>query len=333
MSEAQIIWIGIVFCLSQSAMFSGLNLAFFSLSRLDLEIEANTSARARRVLAMRRDSNFLLTTILWGNVSINVLLTLLTDSVMTGVLAFAVSTALITFFGEITPQAYFSRNSLKMASLLAPVLQIYQFILYPVAKPCARLLDLWLGQETPRFFQESAFRELLIKHSESNETDLDEVEGRGAANFLDVDDLNAWDEGELLHPSSVMNLPIDIDLPRFPDIARSPDDAFLVRLNASGEKWVVVTDKAGEPHLVVDADGFIRSALFGGESFNPYDHCHRPIIIRGERRSIAWVIRTLARGNNREETGVVDKDVILLWGDTPKIMTGADIFGRLLAGI
>ena len=31
-------WLGIVFCISQSACFSGLNLAFFSLSRMRLEI-------------------------------------------------------------------------------------------------------------------------------------------------------------------------------------------------------------------------------------------------------------------------------------------------------
>lgn len=34
-----LLWIGIVFCISQSAMFSGLNLAFFSLSQLQLEVE------------------------------------------------------------------------------------------------------------------------------------------------------------------------------------------------------------------------------------------------------------------------------------------------------
>ncbi|AGH47531.1 hypothetical protein C427_5434 [Paraglaciecola psychrophila 170] len=33
-------WIGIAFCITQSAIFSGLNLAFFSLSRLQLEVEA-----------------------------------------------------------------------------------------------------------------------------------------------------------------------------------------------------------------------------------------------------------------------------------------------------
>ena len=32
-------WLGIAFCLSQSAMFSGLNLAVLSLNRLNLEVE------------------------------------------------------------------------------------------------------------------------------------------------------------------------------------------------------------------------------------------------------------------------------------------------------
>ena len=137
------IWIGIFFCLSQSAMFSGLNLAFFSYTRLRLEIEADAEPEtgAHKVLKMRDDSNFLLTTILWGNVGINVLLTLLSDSVMAGIISFGFSTFLITFFGEIIPQAYFSRNALKMATMLSPVLKFYQILLFPVAKPSALLLD------------------------------------------------------------------------------------------------------------------------------------------------------------------------------------------------
>ena len=111
-----IVWIGIAFCISQSAMFSGLNLAFFSLSRLQLQVEISQgNEAAERVLAVRQDSNFLLTTILWGNVGINVLLTLLSDSVLAGVAAFAFSTVFITIFGEILPQAYFSRNALSLS--------------------------------------------------------------------------------------------------------------------------------------------------------------------------------------------------------------------------
>ena len=58
-------WAGIAFCVSQSSMFSGLNLAFFLLSRVQLEVEvSNKNISAERILAMRKDSNFLLTTIL-----------------------------------------------------------------------------------------------------------------------------------------------------------------------------------------------------------------------------------------------------------------------------
>jgi metal transporter CNNM len=54
-----LLWIGIVFCISQSAMFSGLNLAFFSLSRLQLEVEMKQgNIAAGKVLSARQDSNF-----------------------------------------------------------------------------------------------------------------------------------------------------------------------------------------------------------------------------------------------------------------------------------
>ena len=45
------VWIGIFLCLSQSAMFAGLNLACFSVSRLQLEIQAaNVNKDAVKVL-------------------------------------------------------------------------------------------------------------------------------------------------------------------------------------------------------------------------------------------------------------------------------------------
>ncbi len=73
-----IIWLGIILCLSQSAMLSGLNLAFFSVSKLKLELEAEKGNKnAHKVMTLRKDANFLLVTILWANVAVNVLLALL----------------------------------------------------------------------------------------------------------------------------------------------------------------------------------------------------------------------------------------------------------------
>ena len=56
-------WIGIAFCITQSAIFSGLNLAIFSVSKLRLEVEAAGGNRnAALVLDLRRDSNLTLST-------------------------------------------------------------------------------------------------------------------------------------------------------------------------------------------------------------------------------------------------------------------------------
>ena len=86
-------WLAILFCLVQSALFSGLTLGLFGLNRLELEIAVESgNQNASVLLDIRKDANLLLTTLLWGNVGINVLLTLLTDSLLTGVLAFFFST-------------------------------------------------------------------------------------------------------------------------------------------------------------------------------------------------------------------------------------------------
>ncbi len=87
-----LIWLAILVAVAHAAMFSGLNLAVFSLSRLRLEIEASTgNASAATVRELRRNSNFTLATILWGGVATDVLITLLSKSVLSGILAFVTS--------------------------------------------------------------------------------------------------------------------------------------------------------------------------------------------------------------------------------------------------
>jgi len=326
------VWIGIAFCVSQSAMFSGLNLAFFGLSRLQLEVEAATNPRAERVLAMRQDSNFLLTTILWGNVGINVLLTLLSNSVLAGVAAFFFSTFVITFLGEIFPQAYFSRNALRMASLLGPVLRLYQFLLYPVAKPAAMILDKWLGAESAEFFREQVIRDMLLKHVEHHDSDVDDVEGIGALNFLEIDDISAVSEGAIVDPASILKFPSDIDLPRLPDYEPDSNDPFLQSLHASGKKWVILADEDGQPQLLLDADGFLRDVILSHGHTDPYQFCHRPVIVKSAKTNLGSVIRMMKR-SNKDSHGVIENDVVLVWTDNPRIITGADLFDRLLMGI
>ncbi len=315
-------------------MFSGLNLAYFSISRLRLEVEATAGNKAvLPILKMREDSNFLLTTILWGNVGINVLLTLLSNSVMAGVAAFMFSTIFITLFGEILPQAYFSRNALRVGALLAPVLRLYQILLYPVAKPIAMLLDKWLGKEGIQYLRERDMREMIRKHMTSEETDLGRIEGLGALNFLSIDDVLATQEGEPIDPRSIIAMPFDDDRVRFPIDAKDADSEFLRALQISGKKWVVLTDLNGAPHLVVDTDSYLRSALFEQHDFNPERHCHSPMIIHDASVRLGHILQRFEVQPGYKGDNVIDRDVVLLWTGEPRVITGADILGRLLSGI
>jgi len=329
-----LIWLGIGFCVTQSAMFSGLNLAFFSISKLRLEIEASKNNRnALKVLSLRRDSNFLLTTILWGNVGVNVLLALLSNSVLTGIVAFVFSTVIITFIGEIVPQAYFSRHALKMASLLSPALRFYQILLFPAAKSTALILDKWLGAEAVQYFQETDLQELIEMHITSDETDIERVEGRGALNFLAIDDLLVAHEGEPVEPRTIISLRFEQNKPIFPNIEPSTADNFLKSIHLAEKKWVIITDLSGEPKMVLDADGFIGSALFGVRPFNPYLHCHRPIIVKDAQARLGEIIPRLKVYPEQPGDDVIDEDIILFWDKQKRVITGSDILGRLLRGI
>jgi hypothetical protein len=274
-----------------------------------------------------------LTTILWGNVAANTLLALAADSVMTGVWAFVFSTFVITFLGEIMPQAYFSRNALRVAAALHPFIRIYQVLLYPVAKPTAKILDRWLGAEGVQYFREQDFREVIRKHMVSQDAELDHFEGTGALNFLEMDDIPSESEGEPVEPSSIICLPVEAGRPLFPPFGRTPSDAFLQQVQASQRKWVIITDPAGTPLLVLDADGFLRAALFESGACNPYWFCHRPLVVEDALLPLGDVIRNLRVHPEHDEDDVVDRDIILVWGTARRVITGADILGRLLRGI
>jgi hypothetical protein len=328
------IWIGIVFCISQSAIFSGLNLAVFSISRLRLEVDAaNGNRDAIILLGLRRDSNFTLSTVIWGNVAINVLLTLLSDSLLAGVGAFVFSTVIITFFGEIFPQAYFSRNALRIGARLAPLLRVYQLILFPVAKPTAKILDWWLGPEAILLFRERDFRALITKHVQAAGADVGRLEGTGALNFLDLDDIAVLDEGEVVDPLSVIVLSTAHKRPVLPEFDRSPNDPFLRQVDASGKKWVIIVDPSGQPCWVLEAHHFLRDALFGEVPFIPDSYLHRPIIITDMRTRLGDVIGRWEVKPRDSEDDVIDQDLILVWGKQKRIITGADLLGRLLRGI
>jgi len=327
--DTAFVWIGIFFCLSQSAMFSGLNLASFSVSRLQLEVEASQNNEdAIKVLSLRRDSNFLLTTILWGNVGVNTLLALLSGSVLGGVAAFLFSTVFITVFAEIIPQSYLARNALRAGALLSPALKFYQLVLYPVAKPTARFLDWWLGPEGVHYLREEKLKQYIAKSMGAVGSDIGGFEGRGAVNFLALDSRRVADEGEVVDPRSIVDLPVVDGRLAVPQRARSPDDGFFRRVQASGRKWVILTDPDGKPHLLLNADRFLRE-VSSEKDADPRHYCVQPIITDDPQATLE---QTLMNAELTEKHPS-KKGLILFWGREKRIIAHADILRRLFEGV
>jgi metal transporter CNNM len=328
------IWAGIIVCVVQSGLFAGLNLAIFSLSQLRLQIEADGGNKdAARVLELRKDSNGVLSTVIWGNVSTNVFLTLLSDSVLAGIGAFFFSAIVITLLGEIIPQAYFSRNALRMTARFLPFLNFYRILLYPITKPTALLLDWWLGKEGITYLRERDVRSLIVRSATAG-GDIGKLEAIGARNFLDLDDISVTEEGEPIDAESIISMPLADRRCVLPTFDRSPDDAFLRRIDASGKKWIIVTDVAnGEPVFVLDSHHFLRDALFNQLESDPTAYWHRPIIVSDLKAKLGDVIGLMKVKPEKPEDDVIDNDLILVWGAQRRIITGADLLGRLLRDI
>lgn len=252
---------------------------------------------------------------------------------MSGVIAFLFSTVLITLVGEIVPQAYCSRHSLKMASLLTPVIRFYQILLYPIVRPTAFFLDKWLGPEVTSYFREEHLGELIRMHTVSPETDINDMEGRGAVNFLAIDDLRVEEEGEIIDPRSILKLDFQNNKPVFPPIQASNSDEFLKLINSSQKKWIILVDSENKPIMVLDSDNFLRDALFNSDKFNPHSHCHRPIILYKREARLGDAISQLKVIPSHPDDDVIDQDIIIVWSDQKRIITGSDILGRLLRGI
>ena len=143
---ANVVVLGIVaiVLLLLSAMASGSEVAFFSLTRSDLEeLESRSDVAAKRVLELLSNRDRLLATILVANNMVNICLVIVVTQLvsaifeMSGVWEFVFNTVIITFllllFGEIMPKVFSQTKPVKMSVLLSLPLKILRWLLYPLA--------------------------------------------------------------------------------------------------------------------------------------------------------------------------------------------------------
>jgi metal transporter CNNM len=118
-----------------SAVCSGLNIAVMSLDPGELRRKAKLGNRAAaRVLPLRHNAHLTLASILLTNVAAVSATSLVLDQRLDGWLAGLIGTLLIVVFGEVLPQALFSKNPLAWSSLFAPLLKAMTVITYVISK-------------------------------------------------------------------------------------------------------------------------------------------------------------------------------------------------------
>lgn len=160
-----------------SALISGTEVAFFSLSKTDIiKISDETNGQNPVVLLLQNPSK-LLATILITNNFINILIVLIFASLgevflkeenlsltifgfilPSSIVKFSIEVLLVTFFillfGEVLPKVYASRRALKFCNLMCKPLQFLTFFLTPLSFPLINLtnvIEKKLGSKNSNF--------------------------------------------------------------------------------------------------------------------------------------------------------------------------------------
>lgn len=134
--------------LACSALISGAEVAFFSLTKSDIDKGINEKSAAMQIISnLLERPKKLLATILVANNFINIAIVLLfaflgetlfedvTNTLARFLLEVVSATFLILLFGEIIPKIYASRNSVKFSSFMAKTLKVLDVIFSPISLP------------------------------------------------------------------------------------------------------------------------------------------------------------------------------------------------------
>ncbi len=181
--------------------------------------------------------------------------------------------------------------------------------------------------------RERDLRQLLHRHIDASESELDVVEGIGALNFLAIDDLRVVDEGEMLAPDTIVADARYAEADKgfaLPGVNRE----LLDKIRGTRHRWFIFTDRAGAPAWALDSFALLRACDSDGavpENIAPY--CHRPVVITDRNTRLGEVIAHLKSGAPAQSDAPFPRRIMLYWGDEKRIVTASDIMGRLFMGI
>ncbi|KAK3595841.1 hypothetical protein CHS0354_014663 [Potamilus streckersoni] len=177
------LWLQIIFILlllTLSGLFSGLNLGLMTLDKTDLKIiekcgSPNEKKYAKAIAPLRKRGNFLLCTLLLGNVLVNNTLTVLLDDITNGIFAVIGATLAIVIFGEIMPQAMCSRHGLLVGAKTRFITLFFMVLTFPLSFPISLVLDKILGEEIGQVYNREKLQELIKMNKDFNQFGDNEV--------------------------------------------------------------------------------------------------------------------------------------------------------------
>lgn len=181
----------IILLLLLSALISGAEVAFFSLSLSVLNRASESKSNNQKtVVTLLKKPQKLLATILISNNFINILIVLVFaylgeyvfDTISSNVLKFLIEAVLVTFlillFGEVLPKVYATRNSLKFASLMALPLKFLCSTLTFVSLPLMSLTNVIehkLGKKRSNLSVEKLSQALELTSDEATTKDEQKI--------------------------------------------------------------------------------------------------------------------------------------------------------------
>jgi len=243
----QVIVLVILLCLSGT--FSGLNLGLMALDPQQLKIlieagDPDEKKYAKKVLPCRTQGNFLLCTLLLGNVLVNNTLTIFLDDLTSGTVAIVGATAGIVVFGEIIPQAICSRHGLMIGYRTLPLTYLFMLVTGILSYPLGKLLDLILGDEVGMSYNRERFLGLI----------------KQGANDLDDDEKQMIEGALKLNEKCVRDVMTQINY-----VFTVPEDAvidydFMSKITEAGYSRIPVTKS------VNGGTGDITAPLVGNDS-------------------------------------------------------------------
>lgn len=160
-----------------AAVCSGLNIAIMALDVSDIRRKAHLgNSYAKQVLPLRENPHLTLASILLVNVAAVSASSILLDSKLNGFVAAGITTFLMVVFGEITPQALFSRNALKYCGIFSPLLRLMIVLTFPLSKPLQLVLDKLFGHSAAQLQSRHELGMIISEHLGHNSSELDEDE-------------------------------------------------------------------------------------------------------------------------------------------------------------